>query len=203
MRGPRQAYWNSAKKYEASRAPVVILIRVRSGVKLLVLAAAAVVVTQILVQKSAPPFALGETAPPLSLPDLGGRRLDLETLRGRAVLVNFWATWCPPCLQEIPELAEAWRTHRGRCLEIVGVTEESGTSADVADFARRHAIPYPLLVDPEGKAAAAWRVPGYPRSYLVDREGRVRRVFDGPLERRSLEEVVGPHLAADGTCPGA
>ena len=171
--------------------------------KLLVLAAAAVVVTQILVQKSAPPFALGEAAPPLALPDLAGRRLDLNDLRGRAVLVNFWATWCPPCLQEIPELAEAWRTHRGRCLEIVGVAEESGTSADVADFARRRAIPYPLLMDPGGKAAADWHVPGYPRSYLVDREGRVRRVFDGPLGRQSLEEVVGPHLADAGTCPGA
>ncbi len=203
MRGPGPGRRNSAKKYEAPRAPVVILIRVRSWVKLLVLAAVAVVVTQILVQKSAPPFALGEAAPPLALPDLQGRRLDLEALRGRAVLVNFWATWCPPCLQEISELAEAWRTHRGRCLEIVGVTEESGSSAEVADFARRHAIPYPLLMDAEGKAAAAWHVPGYPRSYLVDREGRVRRVFDGPLERRSLEEVVGPHLAADGTCPRA
>ena len=202
MRWTARERSNSAKKCEARRAPLVILVRVRSWVKLLVLAVAAVVVAQLMVQKSAPPFAVGQAAPPLSLQDPAGKALDLQSLRGRAVLVNFWATWCPPCLQEIPELAEAWRAHRGQCLEIVGVAEESGSTADVADFARRHAIPYPLLVDADGKAAAAWHVPGYPRSYLVDREGRVRRVFDGPLERRSLEELVGPHLAAAGTCPG-
>jgi len=176
---------------------------VRSWAKLLVLAVAAVIVTQILVQKATPSFALGQAAPPLALPDPEGRRLDLASLRGRVVLVNFWASWCAPCLEEIPELAEAWREHRGRCLEIVGVTEESGSPAEVAEFARRHAIPYPLMLDRDGQAAADWRVPGYPRSYLVDREGRVQRVFDGALSRRRLSEAARPHLAAAGACPGS
>ncbi len=184
-------------------APAPILIRVRSWVKLLVLAVAAVIVTQLLVQKATPVFAPGEAAPPLELADLTGRRLDLESLRGRVVLVNFWATWCAPCLAEIPELAEAWREQRGRCLEIVGVTEESGSPAEVAEFAQRHAIPYPLVLDRDGKAAADWRVPGYPRSYLVDRDGRVQRVFDGALSRRRLAEAAGPHLAAAGACPAS
>ena len=180
-----------------------ILDRVRSWAKLLVLAVTAVVVTQLLVQKATPSFALGEAAPPLELADLAGRPLDLHGLRGRVVLVNFWATWCAPCLEEIPELAEAWREQRGRCLEIVGVTEDSGGPAEVAEFARRHAIPYPLVVDRDGKAASDWRVPGLPRSYLVDREGRVQRVFDGALSRRKLEQAAGPHLAAAGACPGS
>lgn len=174
----------------------------RSWVKLLVLAVAAIVVTQLLVQKSAPSFALGEAAPPLALTDLEGKGLDLTSLRGRVVLVNFWATWCPPCLEEIPELSDAWREQRGRCLEIVGVAEESGAPEQVAEFARRHAIPYPLVLDQEGKAAGDWRVPGFPRSYLVDREGKVRRVFDGALSKRGLLEAAEPHLAAAGTCPG-
>ena len=170
-------------------------------VKLLVLVVTAVVVTQLLVQKATPSFALGEVAPPLQLADLGGKRLDLEGLRGRVVLVNFWATWCAPCLEEIPVLAQTWRERHGSCLEIVGVTEESGGPEEVAEFARRHAIPYRLVLDREGKAAADWRVPGYPRSYLVDRQGRVQQVFDGALSRRTLEEAAGPHLAAGGTCP--
>ncbi|HEY6106633.1 MAG TPA: TlpA disulfide reductase family protein [Anaeromyxobacteraceae bacterium] len=174
----------------------------RSWVKLLVLAVAAVVVTQILVQNEPPPFKVGEVAPPLALADLQGRKVDLASLRGKVVLVNFWATWCAPCLEEIPELADAWREQRGRCLEVVGVAEESGSPAEVGEFARRHAIPYPLLLDRDGKAAAEWHVPGYPRSYLVDREGRVRRVFDGALSRRRLEEATAPHLAAGGACPG-
>lgn len=175
----------------------------RSWVKLLVLAVSAVVVAQLLVQKSAPSFALGEAAPPLELADTAGRRLDLESLRGRVVLVNFWATWCAPCLAEIPELVQTWREERGRCLEIVGVAEESGSPAEVAEFARRHDVPYPLLLDEDGKAAGDWRVPGYPRSYLVDREGRVRRVFDGALSRRTIAEAAEPHLAAAGACPGS
>ena len=190
------------KKCEARSEADAILARVRSWVKLLALAAAAVVVTQILVQKEAPPFALGEAAPPLDLPDLQGKRFDLAGLRGKVVLVNFWATWCGPCLEEIPELVQAWRAQRGRCLEVVGVAEESGNPAEVAEFALRHAIPYPLVLDRDGKAAADWHVPGYPRSYLVDREGRVRRVFDGALSRRRVEEAAGPHLPAAGACPG-
>jgi cytochrome c biogenesis protein CcmG, thiol:disulfide interchange protein DsbE len=174
---------------------------VQSWAKLLVLAITAVIVTQLLVQKEAPSFEAGEAAPPLALADLRGQRVDLASLRGKAVLVNFWATWCAPCLEEIPELAEAWRRQRGRCLEIVGVAEESGGPGEVAEFARRHAIPYPLLLDQDGKAASDWHVPGYPRSYLLDREGRVRRVFDGAISRSTLEEAVGPHLLASGSCP--
>ena len=190
------------KKCEARRRRDAILARVRSWVKLLVLAVAAVIATQLLVQNEAPPFKLGGAAPPLALADVEGRRVDLTSLRGKVVLVNFWATWCAPCLEEIPELADAWRAQRGRCLEVVGVTEESGSPPEVAEFARRHAVPYPLLLDQDGKAAADWHVPGYPRSYLLDREGRVRRVFDGPLSRRRLEEAADPHLLAAGACPG-
>lgn len=190
------------KKCEAPSGGDAILVRVRSWVKLLALAAAAVIATQLLVQKEAPPFKMGEAAPPLSLADLQGRRVDLASLRGKVVLVNFWATWCAPCLAEIPELADAWRTQRGRCLEVLGVAEESGSPADVAEFARRNAIPYPVVLDQDGKVAADWQVPGYPRSYLVDRDGRVRRVFDGPLSRGGLEEAADAHLLGAGACPG-
>ena len=175
----------------------------RGWVKLLVLALAAVVVTQLLVQKATPSLALGQAAPPLELGDPVGRRVDLKSLRGRVVLVNFWATWCPPCLQEIPELAEVWRQQRARCLEILGVAEESGSAGDVAEFARSHGIPYTLLHDPDGRAVADWKVTGYPRSYLVDGEGRLQRVFVGMLSRQALEEAVRPHLKPAGSCPGA
>ncbi len=173
----------------------------RAWAKLLVLAVAALVVTQLLLQGRQPRLALGERAPPLALPDLDGRTVDLSSLRGRVVAVNFWATWCAPCLAEIPDLARVWREHRPRCFEVLGVAEESGGAAEIGPQARRLGIPYPVLLDPGGAAAAAYRVPGYPRTYLVDAEGRLRRVFEGPVRGPALEEAVRRLLP--GSCPEA
>jgi cytochrome c biogenesis protein CcmG/thiol:disulfide interchange protein DsbE len=168
----------------------------RSWIKLALLAVAAVVVTQLLVQRSQPPVPPGESAPPLSLPDLAGRTVDVAKLRGKVVAVNFWATWCAPCLEEIPELAQVWNEHRGRCFELLGVAEESARE-DVARMAAT--IPYPVLFDERAVALSAWRVPGYPRTYLLDAEGKIRQVFEGALRKGKLEEAIRPLLP--GTCP--
>ncbi|HET9551616.1 MAG TPA: TlpA disulfide reductase family protein [Anaeromyxobacteraceae bacterium] len=165
----------------------------RPWLKLALLALAAVVVTQVLVQKAGKPLAPGAPPPPLALPDVQGRPVDLAALRGKVVAVNFWATWCAPCRQELPELAEAWAANHDRCFELLGVVEESARE-DVEAAARR--IPYPVLVDQRAEAAAAWRVTAYPRTYLVDAEGTVRRVFDGAVSRRELEAAMAPLLPA-------
>jgi cytochrome c biogenesis protein CcmG/thiol:disulfide interchange protein DsbE len=170
---------------------------VRPWGKLLLLAVTAVAVTQLLVQRSAPPLAEGTPAPALSLPDLSGRPVELAGLRGRVVAVNFWATWCVPCVAELPELAAAWQAlHPSGCFELLGVAEESARE-DVDLLAAR--IPYPVLVDAGAAAASAWRVQGYPRTYLVDAEGRVRRVHDGPMRRADLEAEA--RALAPAACP--
>lgn len=163
----------------------------RPWLKLALLALTAVVVTQILVQKAGKPLAAGAPPPPLTLPDLQGRPVDLAALRGKVVAVNFWATWCAPCRQELPELAEAWAANHDRCFELLGVVEESAREDVVAAASR---IPYPVLVDQRAEAAAAWQVTAYPRTYLVDAEGKVRQVFDGPVSRRELEAAAAPLL---------
>lgn len=165
-------------------------------IKLAVLALAAVVVFQLFVQRSEPPVAAGTPAPALALADLDGREVELAALKGRVVLVNFWATWCGPCELEIPELAELWTEHRGGCFELLGVAEESARE-DVLRMAPR--IPYPILLDERAEALAPWKVAGYPRSYLVDAEGNVRQVFEGAVRKRQLEEVIRPLLPA--SCP--
>jgi cytochrome c biogenesis protein CcmG/thiol:disulfide interchange protein DsbE len=168
----------------------------RIWIKLAILAVAALLVTQLLIRKSAPPIASGEPSPPLVLPDLAGRPVDLASLRGKVVAVNFWATWCGPCREEIPEFAEVWRTHRGRCFEILGVAEESARQ-DVLAMASQ--IPYPVLLDERAEALKPWNVQGYPRTYLVDAEGKLRQVFVGGLSGAELQEAIRPLLPA--SCP--
>ncbi len=164
--------------------------------KVAFLVVAAFAVAQLFVQRSAPSMATGGPAPRLALPDLSGRSLDLASLRGRVVAVNFWASWCAPCRMEIPDLAQVWREHRGRCFEMIGVAEESARE-DVLKVAPE--IPYPILMDARAEALAPWRVEGYPRTYLLDAEGNVRRVFQGALSKRELEEAIRPLLPA--SCP--
>ena len=154
--------------------------------KLALVALLAVVVAQLLVQRAGRPLPEG-AAPPLSLPALDGRTVDLAALKGRVVAVNFWATWCGPCLRELPDLAAAWRANRDRCFELLGVVEESAR-ADVEAAAR--SIPYPVLLDRGAAAAAAWQVGGYPQTVLVDASGTVRRVFHGAVSRAELEGAV-------------
>jgi cytochrome c biogenesis protein CcmG/thiol:disulfide interchange protein DsbE len=165
--------------------------------KLGLLFVVAVAGTQLLLRRPSTAVNGGSSAPRLSLPDLGGRTVDLEALRGRVVLVNFWATWCPPCRAELPELAELWQDHKGSCFELLGVAEQSPPE-DLAAASR--SIPYPILTDPRGDAAAAWNVFGFPSSYLVDAQGKVIRVFEGAVRKQQVLEAMRPHLPV--SCQG-
>jgi cytochrome c biogenesis protein CcmG/thiol:disulfide interchange protein DsbE len=167
-------------------------------IKIAVLVVTAVVAGQLLLQRSrsVPVQASGESAPPLALPDLRGRTVDLASLRGKVVAVNFWASWCGPCHAEMPELAQVWRQHRDRCFEMLGVAEESARE-DVLRLAPD--IPYPVLLDERAEALSSWRVPGYPRTYVVDPSGKIRHVFEGAIGSRELEDAIRPLLPA--SCP--
>jgi cytochrome c biogenesis protein CcmG/thiol:disulfide interchange protein DsbE len=170
-------------------------------VKLAALALAAFVVAQVLLREQAPEVAAeGKPAPAMALPGLDGRTVDLAALRGRVVALNFWATWCPPCKDELPELAAAWREGSPRCLEVVGVTGES-VREDIQAAIERYAVPYPVVVDAEGEVGRRYGLTAYPRTYLVDGGGVVRKVFAGTVTRRALLEAAAPLLPA--TCPGS
>jgi len=143
---------------------------------------------------------VGAAAPPLVLRDLAGRQVSLAGFRGKAVAVNFWATWCHPCKEELPAFVGSWRASRGRCVEFLGVTEES-TLDDALVEVKRMEVPFPIVMDPEGAVARAYGVTGYPRTYVIDAEGKVRQIFSGIVSRERLEAALAPYVPA--SCPGA
>lgn len=174
----------------------------RSGVKLVILFVAALVATEFLIPGRAP-VPSGQPAPAFSLPDLQGREVSLAGMEGRVVAVNFWTTWCGACRAEIPRLARVLAANSGKCFELLGIVEESGSPADVEPFVRKLGVSYPVLLDDGGKVGEAYGVSGYPQTFLIDARGKVRRVFAGPVDHRELQEALAPLLAeAPSACPG-
>ncbi len=123
----------------------------------------------------------GTAVPDFRLPSLAGGATDLGSLRGRVVLVNFWATWCPPCVEEMPSLERLHRTLGPEGLVVVGISEDADEKA-ARDFAERLGLTFPILRDPEAQTAAAYRATGYPETFVIGRDGTLLRTFVGPAE---------------------
>ena len=115
----------------------------------------------------------GAETPALSRPDLTGRVVDLKSFKGRVVLVNFWATWCEPCREEMPSFERLRDRMKGKPFEILTVNYGEG-AAKIAQFMEKQKLSLPVLLDPDKEAATAWRAGGLPMTFLVDRTGRVR-----------------------------
>jgi len=106
-----------------------------------------------------------------TLPDLRGKVWTLRDLRGKVVLVNFWATWCPPCRKEMPDLNALYKQFGKRGLVILAISDEE--AGKVKPFIAERKIAYPILLDPGRKVQGALAVEGIPKSFLYDREGRL------------------------------
>lgn len=138
---------------------------------------------------------VGEPAPPLSLPTLDGAPIRLADMADRVVLVNFWASWCPPCAQETPRLVQWSQQYAKDGLVVLGVnTLFQDSQADVETFVRQYAVPYPVLLDETGDVTQQWRVQQLPRSYVIDGQGVVRFVKVGELTEHDFETQVTPLL---------
>ncbi len=117
-------------------------------------------------------IAVEQNAPDFRLKDLEGRQVSLGDFRGRPVLLVFGTTWCPYCREEIPRIKELYRQNRGKRLEVLNIYINEETKK-VADFASKQALPYPVLLDSDGKVAEQYLVRGVPTLVLVDPQGKV------------------------------
>lgn len=129
-----------------------------------------------------------EAAPPIQGLDLLGKPVNKDSWAGKVVLVNFWATWCPPCREEIPELLQLKKEYKDR-LEIVGISEDDDPPASVLKFARQKGMTYPIVMATPELVDAYGGVPALPTSFLVDTQGRVVQKHSGlyPIDAYDLE----------------
>lgn len=131
---------------------------------------------------------VGQPAPEITLNDLQDQSTSLSAYRGRAVILNFWATWCAPCKEEMPVLESAYQKYVD---EIVVVGVNARESRDVAGaFAQEIGISFPVWLDLAGSAGAAYRVSGYPTTYFIDSGGILRAAHIGELNQEMLDRYL-------------
>ncbi|MEA5114051.1 MAG: TlpA disulfide reductase family protein [Geobacteraceae bacterium] len=123
----------------------------------------------------------GHTAPDFTLRDMSGNRVRLADLRGSVVLINFWATWCPPCREEAPSLARLNSRMTGRAFRLLAVAVDEGGAVTVERFFRQFGIRLPALLDPSGNVARLYGIRGIPETFVIDRQGVVRKKVVGPI----------------------
>lgn len=135
------------------------------------------------------PTAIGRTAPDFTLADLDGNPVRLADLRGRPVVVNFWASWCGPCVEEFPMLRDAVDRHRTDGLAVIGIVYQDRSEA-ARSFMERTGATWPAVMDPGDRVAAAYGILGPPETFFIGRDGRVAARQIGQLSAASLEEKL-------------
>ena len=135
-------------------------------------------------------------APRLELERLDGKgTVSLDSLRGKAVVLNFWASWCEPCKEESPRLEQAWQRYRDSDVVVLGIDTHDFKS-DAQRFVERYELSYPMVQDKGGGAFKRYGLVGLPETMFVDREGRIVAWVQGPLSEDELDRNIA--LAREG-----
>ncbi|MEJ1959306.1 MAG: TlpA disulfide reductase family protein [Nitrosomonadales bacterium] len=146
--------------------------------------------TRIVLAASLLLLALNATAAEFTLKDIQGHVHHLSDYRGKWVLVNFWATWCAPCLEEIPELATLYKAHKDTDLIVIGIAMEYPSAQIVQDFLKEHTLPYPVVLGDYKIAKQIGAVAALPTSYLFDQTGKLASSQSGTVTRAGVEEFI-------------
>ncbi len=139
---------------------------------------------------------VGDASPDFRLQGLDGRSVSLSELRGKVVMVHFWATWCPPCVEEIPSIDRLSRSLPGDDFEVLAVSVDEGAGDAVRSFLQRNGLSLPVLLNPDRSVAGRYGTFKFPETYLVDRSGIVRYKvigaanWDNPDAIRTIKALI-------------
>ena len=140
-----------------------------------------------------PPVELSQTAPELTLFDLAGNQVSLSDFQGDVVLLNNWATWCPPCRQEMPDFQIYYEERKSEGFQIVAI--EAGQPAqEVQNFVDDLGLKFIILLDPENDSLTAFQTSSLPNTWIIDRKGQLRLAWLGAINLDTLEKYVTPLL---------
>jgi cytochrome c biogenesis protein CcmG/thiol:disulfide interchange protein DsbE len=128
-------------------------------------------------------------APDFTLPDLNGRNVHLADLKGKVVLVEFWATWCAPCQESIPGIERLHRSYGGKGLVVLGVSVDEGGLADVKAFVRENGMTYTVLQG-DADVMGNYRIRGIPATFIVNRDGIIAKQYSGAGFDESIEKDI-------------
>jgi peroxiredoxin len=146
----------------------------------------------------------GQRGPAFDLAALDGTRASPETWKDKLVILNFWATWCQPCTDEMMSLEALWRGARARGVVVVGVSVDRGAPRPLIEpYLKNLGLTFPILLDPDMKTASTWRVTGIPTTFVIRPGGEVRGMAVGPRdwngrEMRALVDTLAPGAHAPG-----
>lgn len=134
-------------------------------------------------------------APDFELTDLKNKKVKLSQYRGKVVVLNFWATWCPPCRKEIPDFIETYSNYREKGVEFLGIALDDEGREVVAPFVSAKSINYPILIGEPKVVSSYGGIEAVPTTFLIDREGRIQFHGEGAISRGTLEKALDKMLA--------
>ena len=135
-------------------------------------------------------------APEFTLRNLAGKTVSLSDYKGKLVLLNFWATWCLPCLQEMPSMETLYQKHQQHGLVVLAVCVDDVPAARVTRFLRNMTLSFAVLLDPQDQAGSAYMVSTLPVSYLIDQQGIISARVNGSLDwsTAAADSLLAPYL---------
>ena len=128
-----------------------------------------------------------KVAPNFSLEDLNGQKVELKNFKGKVIFLNFWATWCGPCKEEMPSMETLWQWYKGKDFLLLGISVDYGGVKTVKEYIERQRYTFRVLIDSRSKTLDLYEVKAIPTTLMIDRKGQIVAVAIGPRNWRSPE----------------